>query len=55
MSEAEARHAPMPPMPGRLLLAAGAAGALAAASGLWWRFGDGVYAQALMNAVIACF
>jgi hypothetical protein len=38
---------------------AAAAGALAAglagAVGLWWRYGEGVYGQALLNAVIACF
>lgn len=37
-----------------LAAALGMAG-LAAGVGLWWRFGEGVYGQMLLNAVIACF
>jgi hypothetical protein len=44
-----------PPRPGRLPAALGVAAALAAALALWWRFGEGVYGQALLNAFIACF
>jgi hypothetical protein len=29
--------------------------ALTATLALWVRFGEGVYAQAIMNAVLACF
>ena len=38
-----------------LLVASLGAAGLAAAIGLWWRFGEGVYGQMLLNAVIACF
>ena len=55
MSEAEIRREAAQPMPGRLPIAAGAAAVSAAALALWWRFGEGVYAQALLNAFIACF
>lgn len=45
-----------PPMRIRLGWAiAGAAALGAAAFALWSRFGEGVYAQMLLNAVIACF
>jgi len=52
MSDAEARRDAT--LPARLGVA-GAALAVVAALGLWWRFGEGVYGQALVNAVIACF
>jgi hypothetical protein len=38
-----------------LLVASLGVAGLAAGIGLWWRFGEGVYGQALMNAIIACF
>jgi hypothetical protein len=44
-------------LPGRLRLMAAAVvvGLLAGAAGLWWRFGEGVFAQSIMNAIMACF
>jgi hypothetical protein len=44
------------PGPGTM---AGLAGLGAVALGvvglLWWRFGEGVYATSIMNAILACF
>ena len=53
MTEVDARRET--PHAGRLLPLAGVAAVLAATLALWWRFSDGVYAQVLLNAVIACF
>jgi hypothetical protein len=37
-------------------LLAGLVLALGTAVGLlWWRFGEGVYATSIMNAILACF
>jgi hypothetical protein len=43
-----------PAFPAAWALAGGAAFLLAAGA-LWWRFGEGVYGRALLDAVIACF
>lgn len=40
---------------GAIAVAAGLTAGLAGALALWWRFGEGVFSQALLNAVIACF
>jgi hypothetical protein len=29
--------------------------AVGSAAMLWWRFGEGVYAQSIVNAILACF
>lgn len=51
----EAQEADAPTGLAFLPMAAVAGASLAAAGALWWRFGEGVYGQALLNAVIACF
>jgi hypothetical protein len=34
---------------------AASAAALVLAGLLWWRFGEGVYAQSILNAILSCF
>jgi hypothetical protein len=55
MSEANLRESAQAPAFSKPLAAAASAVLFAGAFGLWWRFGEGVFAQSLMNAIIACF
>jgi hypothetical protein len=55
MSEANLRESAQSFAISRSLVITASAVLVAGAIGLWWRFGEGVFAQSLMNAIIACF
>jgi hypothetical protein len=55
MSEANLRQSAQGFAINRLLIFTAVLVLAAGAIGLWWRFGEGVFAQSLMNAIIACF
>jgi hypothetical protein len=42
-------------LPSRLLAGTIVAAFLVGAAALWWRFGEGVYLNSMMSAIIACF
>jgi hypothetical protein len=55
MSEANLREGAQSFAISRSLVITAGAALSAGAIGLWWRFGEGVFVQSLMNAIIACF
>jgi len=55
MNDANATSQAALPAGGRLTIGIAAAGLLVGSAALWWRFGEGVYAQSLLNAIMSCF
>ncbi|MCA3564098.1 MAG: hypothetical protein IOC90_06375 [Methylocystis sp.] len=55
MIDANANMEAVSPAGGRVAVGIAAVAFLGASAALWWRFGEGVYAQTLLNAVMACF
>jgi hypothetical protein len=55
MSEANASRGFLPATWNRLLGGLILLAFFSGAAGLWWRFGEAVFLNSVMNAIIACF
>ena len=55
MIDADANLEAAVPAGGRVAFGIAAIGLLAGTAALWWRFGENVYVQSLLNAIMACF
>jgi hypothetical protein len=55
MIDANANLEAAVPAGGRVAFGIAAIGLLVGTAALWWRFGESVYGQSLLNAFMACF